>query len=49
MVATDAHNLANRPPLLSEGRAALLQRYGDAVAHSMVFEKPAKILGLAIG
>jgi protein-tyrosine phosphatase len=49
VVATDAHNLANRPPLLSEGRAALQQRYGDAVAHSMVFEKPARILGLAIG
>jgi protein-tyrosine phosphatase len=48
VVATDAHNLANRPPLLSEGRAALQQRYGDAVAHSMVFEKPARILGLTL-
>lgn len=48
VVATDAHNLNNRPPLLSEGKAALQQRYGDAVAHSMVFEKPARILGLTL-
>ena len=48
VVATDAHNLQNRPPLLSEGKATLQERYGEAVAHSMVFEKPAKILGLTI-
>ena len=48
MVATDAHNLNSRPPLLSEGKTALQQRYGDAVAHSMVFEKPARILGLTL-
>ncbi len=48
VVATDAHNLQNRPPLLSEGRAALQQRYGEAVARSMVLERPARILGLPI-
>ncbi|MBP6483247.1 MAG: hypothetical protein KA254_01355 [Rhodoferax sp.] len=48
LVATDAHNLANRPPLLSEGRAALQQRYGDAMAKAMVLDKPARILGLAV-
>lgn len=47
LIATDAHNLNNRPPLLSEGRIALQKRYGDAVAKSMVQDKPAKILGLA--
>ena len=47
LVATDAHNLTSRPPLLSEGRAALHKRYGDAVARSMVHDKPARILGLA--
>ncbi len=46
LLATDAHNLENRPPLLSEGRAALCDRYGEAVANSMVLEKPARILGL---
>ena len=47
LVATDAHNLTSRPPLLSEGRAALHKRYGEAVARSMVHDKPARILGLA--
>lgn len=46
LAATDAHSLPNRPPLLSEARTVLGQRYGEAVAHSMVHEKPAQILGL---
>lgn len=47
LAATDAHNLHSRPPLLSQGREALRQRYGEQVAHSMVFGKAAQILGLA--
>lgn len=47
LVATDAHNLGSRPPLLSEGRDALRLRYGEQLAHSMVFDKPASIWGLA--
>jgi protein-tyrosine phosphatase len=47
VVATDAHNLQSRPPLLSEGRAALQARYGEAMARSMVLERPARLLGLA--
>ena len=46
LAATDAHNLQNRPPLLSEARDVLRQRYGEAVAQSMVQDKPAYILGL---
>lgn len=46
LLATDAHNMTSRPPFLSEGKAALSKHYGEAVAHSMVFEKPAKILNL---
>jgi protein-tyrosine phosphatase len=46
LAATDAHNLQNRPPLLSEARDVLRQRYGEAVAQSMVQDKPAHILGL---
>jgi protein-tyrosine phosphatase len=46
IAATDAHNLTSRPPLLSEGRDVLRNRYGDAVAHSMVVERPGQILGL---
>jgi protein-tyrosine phosphatase len=48
LLATDAHNLQGRPPLLSEGRSALVKRYGEAVANSMVLEKPGRILGLEI-
>ena len=45
LVATDAHNLQNRPPLLSEGREALRERYGDAVAQTMVIDRPLQIWG----
>lgn len=48
LIATDAHNLNNRPPLLSEGRDALQSRYGADMAASMVLHKPAKILGLGL-
>jgi len=47
MLATDAHNMQNRPPLLREGRDMLTTRYGETVAHSMVIKKPSQILGLA--
>ena len=47
LTATDAHNLNNRPPRLSEARNALSARYGEQVAHNMVHVKPAQILGLA--
>ena len=48
LLATDAHHIESRPPLLSEGKTALREHYGEAVAHSMVYEKPARILGLEI-
>jgi protein-tyrosine phosphatase len=48
IAATDAHNLTNRPPLLSEGRDVLRNRYGDAIAHSMVVQRPGNILGLHV-
>ena len=47
LLATDAHSLPNRPPLLSEGRDALSHRYGEQFARTMVQDKPAQILGLA--
>ncbi len=46
LVATDAHNLQHRPPLLSKGLDALRECYGEDLAHSLVIEKPAKIWGL---
>lgn len=46
LLATDAHNLHSRPPLMTEGRAAIAARYGEAAAHAMVQVKPAGIIGL---
>ena len=46
IAATDAHNLTSRPPLLSEGRDILRNRYGEAIALAMVVERPGQILGL---
>jgi protein-tyrosine phosphatase len=47
ITATDAHNLNNRPPRLSEGREALRVRYGEAVAHTMTVGKPGQIWGIS--
>jgi protein-tyrosine phosphatase len=48
VLATDAHNMQSRPPLLREGKDMLATRYGETAAHSMVIKKPSQILGLAI-
>ena len=45
LAATDAHNLNNRPPRLTEARQVLTERYGAAVAEKMVLTKPASIWG----
>jgi protein-tyrosine phosphatase len=46
LAATDAHNLHNRPPRLSECKEALQSRYGEDVANSMVLGKPSRIWGM---
>ena len=46
LLATDTHNLHNRPPVLSAGVQALRQRYGDTVAERMGLRLPAQIFGL---
>lgn len=46
VLATDAHNLEHRPPLLSEGRDAAARLVGKLLAHEMVVERPARILGV---
>ena len=43
VVATDAHNLPHRPPLLAEARAALVPMVGERMAHRMVDERPGRI------
>lgn len=46
VIATDAHNLQHRPPLLREGFLAAAAIVGEEEAWQMVSQRPAKILGL---
>ncbi len=43
-IATDAHNLAHRPPMLQEARAAIAQRYGGEAATALTITNPAALL-----
>lgn len=44
IVATDAHNLTGRPPVLSAARKALIELVGEAEALEMVHNRPARVL-----
>lgn len=44
IIATDAHNPQGRPPLLSEARQIVAERYGDELARKMVSTRPLAIL-----
>lgn len=46
VIATDAHNLAHRPPNLGAGRDFVANLLGDRLAKRMVTDRPARILGL---
>ncbi|MGE5469178.1 MAG: tyrosine-protein phosphatase [Bacteroidota bacterium] len=46
VIASDAHNAEHRPPVLSEGRDAVAELLGEAMARKMVSERPARLLGL---
>lgn len=48
VIATDAHNIAHRPPLLAEARGAVLARYGAEVAEALTLTTPARIVGIPI-
>ncbi len=43
-VATDAHNLRHRPPVLAEARQALRMRHGDEIARLLTETHPASIV-----
>ena len=43
LLATDAHNLRSRPPLLSEGEAAAVRFVGSGEARRLVHDRPAVI------
>lgn len=45
LIASDAHNIADRPPLLSEAVASAARFVGDSSAHSMVCEIPNAVVG----
>lgn len=47
LIATDAHNLEHRPPLMREGANALVQKVGLALAQAMVIDRPAAIYGVS--
>lgn len=44
IIATDAHDVARRPPLLAEGREAAARRVGAIEAQHMVVTRPAGII-----
>ena len=44
LLATDAHNLGNRSPVLSEARDAVAERLGEEVALDMVLHRPQEII-----
>lgn len=45
ILATDAHNLKYRPPVLSEGYNAAKELAGEEVANALVYDNPATIIG----
>ena len=46
VMATDAHNLEHRPPVLAQGRRVIEHFYGSDAARLLTEINPAKILGL---
>ena len=47
LIATDAHNLQNRPPVLREARTAVAQWYGERAAYLLTDVHPGMFLGKA--
>jgi len=47
VIATDAHSLEYRPPMLAEARAVIRQRYGNAAAALLTEGNPGSIVGIA--
>ena len=44
VIATDAHNITSRPPVLSEARDWVVANYGEPAAHLLTYANPLKIL-----
>lgn len=46
VVASDAHNIGARPPVLSKAHALVSGRWGSDVADELMLHRPARMLGL---
>ena len=44
VVASDAHNLAHRPPMMREARAVLVEEFGEKVAERLTRKNPQRIV-----
>ncbi len=44
VVASDAHNLAHRPPMMREARAVLVEEFGERVAQRLTLTHPERIV-----
>lgn len=44
LVASDAHNLTSRPPMMQEARAYLMQHYGIGLAYRLTEEMPGEVV-----
>ena len=44
VIASDAHDVRHRPPILSEGRAAIFQLMGEEAAQALVEDNPRAIV-----
>jgi protein-tyrosine phosphatase len=47
VIASDGHNLAHRPAIMSDGRDAITKLVGADLAQCMVHDRPADIIGLS--
>ncbi len=43
-IASDAHGIRNRPPLLSQARTLVKKNYGEEIARVLVDDNPSAIV-----
>lgn len=48
VVATDTHNLANRPPMLAQAHEVLTDQYGGSVADELTINNPRRIVNARV-
>jgi len=45
IVASDAHNIKHRPPILSEAYQTITEQYGEAMARELLVDTPTMLIG----